>query len=48
MSCKYCIHYAKLNEECEKGFEVKTSYESFGGSEYEDHEEVRINGDREL
>ena len=45
MSCKYCIHYVNLNEECEKGFEVKTGYESFGCSEYEYNKKVRINDD---
>ena len=45
MSCMFCIHYVKLNEECEKGLEVKTSYESFGCGEYEYNEKVRINDD---
>ena len=45
MSCMFCIHYVNLNEECKKGFEVKTSYESFGCREYEYNEKVRINDD---
>ena len=45
MSCMYCIHYVKLNEECEKGFEVKTSYESFDCMDYQYNKKVRINDD---
>ena len=45
MSCLWCKYYVKLNEECEKGFEVKTSYESFGCSEYEYNGECKINDD---
>ena len=45
MSCLWCKYYVNLNEECGKGFEVKTSYESFGCSEYEYNEKVSINDD---